>query len=466
MLRNTPMLRNSLHTSSITALLTTVSAATTLAQDASPAPEPDPVIESRDDITATPEGILPLIDYSGDLLSRSRLTGDWGGTRTELAEKGITFDLEWTQTSQGVVSGGQDIGWEYGGSFDMATTLDLQRMGVMPGALVKSRVESRYGDTVNGISGVLLPVNTDGYFPLTSPADDEVITITELNYTQFLSESFGLVIGKFQTLDGDPNEFAGGRGRSQFMNFNFIANGVTGLTVPYSTLGAGIVFLPNKQIVVSSLLASTSDSSTTSGFDSLDDGWTWTAEADFQYSLGSLPGGANVGGIYAFDGEFANLGGIIITPPGAPALASTDNSWAVYASNWQYIYTLDPASGNMDLTNGKPDLRGLGMFARIGFADSDTNPVEFTVSGGLSGRGLIPSRDHDVFGVGYYYTKIENASRLAPLSLEDSSQALEAFYNFAISPAVGLTLDVQWIDGASQNLDAATAVGVRLDMSF
>lgn len=450
----------------ITALVAAVSAATALAQSESQPPEPVQKSDAGVEVTASPEGILPLTDYSGDLSSRSRLTGDWGGSRTDLAAKGISFDLDWTQTTQGVVSGGRDVGWEYGGSLDMATTLDLQRMDVMPGALVKFRVESRYGDSVNADSGVLLPVNTDGFFPLTGSMDEEIFTITEFNYTQFLSETFGLMIGKFQTLDGDPNEFAGGRGRSQFMNFNFVASGVTGLTVPYSTLGAGVVLLPNKQTMVTSLLASTSDSSTTSGFDSLDDGWTWTSEVDFQYKLGSLPGGVNVGGIYAFDGEFANLGGIIITPEGAPTLASASESWAVYLSGWQYLFTLDPASGNMDLTNGRPDLRGLGVFTRVGFADADTNPIEWTVSGGISGRGLVPSRDNDVFGVGYHYSKIENASRLAPLTLEDSSQALEAFYNFAISPSVGLTFDVQWIDGAAQDLDAATVVGVRLDVRF
>ena len=31
--------------------------------------------------------------YSGDLWSRLTLTGDWGGTRNDLAKKGVTFDI-------------------------------------------------------------------------------------------------------------------------------------------------------------------------------------------------------------------------------------------------------------------------------------------------------------------------------------------------------------------------------------
>ena len=39
-------------------------------------------------------------------------------------------------------------------------TLDLTRMQLVPGALVTVRGQSRFGDTVNADSGLLLPVNT------------------------------------------------------------------------------------------------------------------------------------------------------------------------------------------------------------------------------------------------------------------------------------------------------------------
>ena len=40
-------------------------------------------------------------DYSGSLLTRSTLTGDWGCARNELAKKGITFKASVTQIYQG-----------------------------------------------------------------------------------------------------------------------------------------------------------------------------------------------------------------------------------------------------------------------------------------------------------------------------------------------------------------------------
>jgi len=45
----------------------------------------------------------------------------------------------------------------------------------------------------------------------------------------------------------------------------------------------------------------TADSSTTTGFDDFGKGVTWTTEADFQYRLGHLPGGMNLGGLWSFD---------------------------------------------------------------------------------------------------------------------------------------------------------------------
>jgi hypothetical protein len=68
--------------------------------------------------------------------------------------------------------------------------------------------------------------------------------------------------------------------------------------------------------------------------------------------------------------------------------------------------------------------------------------------------------------VGYYYTDIQNSRPFALLGLPSSSQGCEAFYNIAIKPAIGLTLDLQWIDEGLTGTDAATILGLRLDVQF
>lgn len=414
------------------------------------------------------KGILPIPDYSGDIPSRSTITGDWGGARTRLANKGIQVGINWTQSVQSVLDGGRDTQTEYGGSLDYTASLDLMRMGLLPGAVIKLRAESRYGDSVNARSGAILPVNTDAYFPLTDEVDEDVaITLTNLLWTQFLSERFAVSAGKIDTLDGDPNEFASGRGRSQFMNANFVFNPALALRLPYSTLAAGVLVIPNEHITISSSLLNTVDSSTTTGFDDFGDGLTWITEADFQYRIAGRPGGANAGFLYSFDQDFAEIKGRFIFEPGEGlSLEAERESWAAYGSAWQYLFTEDEPAAPINLGNGQPDHQGVGIFARAGFADPDTNPVAWAASAGIGGRGIIPTRDNDTFGIGYYFARIRPLRFSGIANIDDHSEGVEVFYSIAITPAARFTIDFQAVESPSSNFDTAYILGARLSIDF
>lgn len=443
------------------------------AQDKDPAPATTTRPESAAGSPAagephTPAGLVPLIDYTGDLLTRPRLFGDLGGARTQWANDGIQFDINFTQIMQSVVEGGLDTGTRYGGTLDYNLVLDLHRMGVLPGAIVKFRGESRYGESVNGIAGPLLPVNTDGLFPLTDEPDEDIpFTITTLSYTQFLSERIGFLVGKFDTIDGDPNEFASGRGTSQFLNGNLVFPTSPILMAPYSTLGAGVILRPAHGVTVSSVLYNITDSSTTTGFDDIGDGAAWLTEAQFQYRAGALPGGQNVGFGYAFDSEFADLGGRLVFQPGQGLAPTTkDNTWAAYWSGWQYVWVKDAGNGPIDLMNGEQDRQGVGLFARFGFADQDTNTIDWTASGGVGGKGLIPGRERDTCGAAFFYLSVQPERLINRLGVGDHSQGFEAYYNLSITPAANLTLDVQLVDSPLPDTDTAVILGLRLGLEF
>ncbi len=68
-------------------------------------------------------------DYSGDLWSRTKLTGDWGGTRTDWASKGFTTELDFTGTYQNVVDGGFDEADDFVSSADLVLNLDTGKAG-------------------------------------------------------------------------------------------------------------------------------------------------------------------------------------------------------------------------------------------------------------------------------------------------------------------------------------------------
>ena len=67
------------------------------------------------------------------------------------------------------------------------------------------------------------------------------------------------------------------------------------------------------------------------------------------------------------------------------------------------------------MTDERIDRQGVGLFLRGGIADPDTNPVQWAISGGLSGRGVIEGRDDVTFGIGLA------TSRLVEDRLTDSA---------------------------------------------
>ena len=125
----------------------------------------------------------PAPNYSGDIWERSTLTGDWGGSRNELARKGITLDMYLTQIYRGVVDGGLDKGWQYGGRENVTVHLDLGRMGLLPGGSVTLEAEGNYGEFVGAPqTGTVLPANSN--FPNT---DGPQLNLSQVMYMQFVS---------------------------------------------------------------------------------------------------------------------------------------------------------------------------------------------------------------------------------------------------------------------------------------
>jgi porin len=219
--------------------------------------------------------------YSGDLWTRSTLSGDWWGFRNQLADKGITLDMSLTQSAQGIVHGGKNTGWQYGGGRgDIILNLDTQKLGLWPGGFLNVEAEGNFipednlFKSINGRTGALMSVYSSQLFP--TPSGDN-FNLPALNFTQFLSPYFGLTIGKYATVtstSGDMNEFAHGKGDTQFMNTALNVNPILLTTVPYSTLGTGLIVLPTKdpqQAIVNFLVISTTGKASISGFDDLND---------------------------------------------------------------------------------------------------------------------------------------------------------------------------------------------------
>jgi hypothetical protein len=290
------------------------------------------------------------------------------------------------------------------------------------------------------------------------------ISLPVFNYTQFLSEQFALGFGKYDTYDS-ANEFAGGRGRSQWWNQNFTMPVSPALIVPYSTLGASALVIPNPNLMISGMLATSTDTSNRSGFNDLDDGLFALLNINYLYQVGELPGGLGLMPGFGWDGDFTEINGRLTIDNGQLIPTTKNNTWFVSGEIWQYLWTEGSGEQAVDPSNGRQDLQGIGFFSRLQFADPDTNPLDFTISGGLNGKGLIPKRDHDCMGIAYAYNGLQGRI-LQIAGVATHSSAWELFYNIELTPAVHLTLDAQWVESSLPGVDAATALGASMQILF
>jgi len=415
---------------------------------------------------AESSGLLPIPDYSGGFAERSFLLGDLGGKRTDWAKKGITFDVIYNQYFQTVVDGGVNTDSEYGGTVDYNINIDFDRMGLIPGGLLQMRAVSRYGDSVNGISGSIIPVNTDATHPTTSTLDENVtLWLPVINYTQFLNEKVAVGFGKYDTYS-TANEFAGGRGVSQWWNLNLAMPVSPALIVPYSTLAATALFMPNPNLTVTGMVGTSTDTSNSSGFNYLDDGMFGLLQATNKYQVNELPGGVGVMVGYGWDGNFNEINGRIDVGGGQLNPSTKDDTWFGSIDFWQYLWVEGDQKREVDINNGRQDLQGIGIFSRLQTADQDTNVLDYNISFGVNGKGLIPGRDNDAMGIAYNYNRTNTGRFLNAIGVRSYSSVWEAFYNVEIIPAVHMTLDAQVAKSALPNIDTATILGVSLEITF
>jgi len=201
-----------------------------------------------------------------DFWNQTTLTENLFQRRPCLAEQGITFDADVSQFYMGVASGGAEQEFRYAGHGDYVMNIDSGKLGGPQGLFVKLRAEHRFGESINNATGAIIPANILPDLPV---ADRDQLYLTNVLFTQMFSESFGVFAGKMDTLDGDMNAFAHGRGKTQFTNAAFVATPIGLRTIVYSSLGAGFLIMQEGEPIFTFTVINSTDTSRTSGFDEL-----------------------------------------------------------------------------------------------------------------------------------------------------------------------------------------------------
>jgi porin len=431
-----------------------------------PAPAPAPVAAPAAAPTAAsapaePPTPPPPPPYGGPLLERPKLTGDWFGTRDQLRDNGITFDLYSTNFYQGVTSGGLNNNFQFGGRADYLMNVDGQKAGLWQGFFIDLHAETIYGTSANKSTGALTPMSIGQAVPIPS---GEITALTGVKFTQALSENFVTFFGKINTLDGFNQPFTGGaRGVNGFMNAALVAPLVVLRTVPYSAYGGGFAVLEKMEPVLSVMVLDTNNTPTVSGFNTFfDDGVSIIAQANLPTKFLGLPGHQGIGGTWSNRLDTALDTNLPILLVGLisgefPPLPQKSSSWSLFYMFDQTLWA-DPSDPK----------RSWGLFGNAGIADGNPNPVRWDASVGIGGSSPFKSRKLDSFGVGYYYLGIsDNLKAFAPrvLPIRDE-QGVELFYNVGVTPWFHFTPDLQVVLPTRERVDASLAFGIRAKIDF
>jgi porin len=432
--------------------------------------------------------------WDGELLSRPRLTGNWGGLRDEMGKKGIVFDVDLILTPQAVATGGHDTGADFWGDAEYTLNIDTHKAGLWPGGFFKFVGMSGFGDNILSDSGALIPPNTMLILPSVKPTSG----LMHASVTQFVSPQLGFTAGKLFTIDQGHGAFNGDF-RTQFEN--------TGLTfpmaaalVPLSAYGGGVIGVPSDRLLLS-LMAIDPDGSPTSDDPSnaFRHGAMLLGTGGLEIEPFGLVGHQGLNVMWSnkerlsLNQDPANLRRLLLQSlfprlgnPGPlldallehffPGLATTrppnheSDTWGVFYNFDQYLW--QPAGDRK---------HGIGLFFMFGASDGDANPIRHSYGMGIGGNGAMASRPDDSFGIGWARTEFSGnfvpflRDRLS-LGLE-REDAVELYYNAAVTGWLQATLDLQIIDPALQKrLDSSgtqveeigTTVipGVRLYMRF
>ena len=423
-----------------------------------PAPAPEADQAPRDASRIAPPAETPL--FGGPILTREKLTGDWFGLRPALADDGITFNLYGTQFYQGVASGGRERQWKYGGKFDYLGNVDGGKLGLWQGLFVNLHGESRLGQSVNNIDGLLTPSNIAMNFP--RPAGN-VTALTGVKITQALNENVAVFLGKINTLDEYPLRFNSALGLDRpgiggFMNTSLVFNPIAARTVPYSAAAAGVAFLRQGAPFFSLTVMDPRERAVIGLQDLFARGVVLVPDLTLRGKPFGRSGILNLGGTYSTAKYTSVDPAAYLNIPNIPVRAPRETgSWSLY-SNFYQTLVVDPSD----------ESRGWGVFGQFGVSDGNPNPIRFVSNGGFAGRSLIPGRALDSFGVGYFHVGLssEFKSLLATALPQQNEDGVELFYNMAITPWCRLTADLQVARPSTRMFDTVLIPGLRLQINF
>jgi porin len=427
---------------------------------------------------------------AASIWEQETLTGDWGGARSRLKERGLDFTLNYIGETFKVFSGGLERRASYEGRAEFSLDTDLEKLLGWTGATAHVTV---YG-IHNGGHNTAERVGS-----ISDPSNIDAVATTRL-FTLWLEQSFNervsVRVGQLAADDEFfTSETASGLINGTFGWADLFAANITsgGPAYPLATPGVRLKVKASEEITLLAA-AFTADPAGRDCFDlpqrcnphgttfSFAGGTLWMSE--LQYAVNQdkravgLPGKYKMGAWYStaqFADQHFGLGAdglpLTLADPSGPAPLLHRGDWGVY--------------GIADQTVWRGEASSVNLFVRGGGSPSDRNLISYYVDGGIGIKGLLPGRADDTLTLGAAYAKISGEAiafdrdNLAingpPYVVRDREILFEASYAAQIAPWWTVQPDIQyvWHPNGGQNPDDPTLplghafyAGVRSTIRF
>jgi porin len=412
---------------------------------------------AQDGVAAT---TAPAGEKAAGLWQRETLTGDWGGMRSALEEKGFQLGVVYTGEALGNPAGGVGHGAIYEGRLETALDVDLEKAAGWTGAAFHVNAYQIHG---RGLSANYLGNN------LLTASNIEASRATRLFDLWLQQKLFdGALSVRVGQLAAD-DEFVTSEYGATFVNGTFGWPGLLaadaasgGPAYPLATPGIRVAVMPSDALTLSAAVFNGNPAGPGSGNPQLrdDSGTSFRigdgafAIAEAAYARNQDKDAAGLAATYKLGafyqrGRFDDLryddGGLALADPassGRPAVRHTH--FGFYAVVDQMIWRREAGSD-----------QGLGVFARVMGDPTAANQVAFYADGGVNYKGLLAERPDDVLGVAFAYAGISGEARGADgdtrrftgtdRPIRDFEAVLEVTYKAQVAPWWTLQPDLQLI---------------------
>jgi porin len=367
----------------------------------------------------------------------NHLTGEWGGARSALADRGVIVDVSYA--SDAFTARGRAAVL---GHVDAALTLDSHELGLWDGGTLYVLAQNNHGHGINNTVLADQPVTNLEAAPYTQ--------LTELFLEQAaLDDRLRIRIGK-----QDANrDFGTPRLGGDFLDNNF-GMFPTAPLPSFPATGLGAIVLAKPVAWLTGKLAIYEGSPLTGGLGLTrafepGGGYTLVAGAAATHRLGPAgrDGGTTSGGVWRQSGDFTEVD---VGPGAAPRRFDHDAGWFVQHDERIYLHPDDP-----------DDLRGLTVIVRASWAQPDRSAVARHAGGSVAWRGIGPRRD-DTAGIGAGYLRI--AQPLAGSPGPKNEWFTEAFYTLRLTGFLTLQPDVQAFRHPGGDGGDALVAGIRVKL--